>query len=202
MAGGSAKSNPPRPRKRVEAETATVMRRAKDGSAFTKCEACHKDVPVGLIDMHDCGMDSKIKKNLQAQVVEKVTEVMKTERKRAAPSSQKVTKAKKEKKPKDSTKRKRPPSAFFLFMDDFRKEFKEANPDNKNVALVAKEGGARWKSMNEEERKPYHDKANELKDMYENADKESGHEEGNEEEKVEKQCELEKEEEKSAEEEE
>ncbi|MQL92621.1 hypothetical protein Taro_025233 [Colocasia esculenta] len=35
-------------------------------------------------------------------------------------------------------------------MDDFRKEFKEANPEAKGVAMVAKEGGDKWKSMTEE----------------------------------------------------
>lgn len=31
---------------------------------FSVSEACKKDIPVGLVDMHDCGMDSKIKMNL------------------------------------------------------------------------------------------------------------------------------------------
>ncbi|KAJ0463620.1 putative chromatin remodeling & transcriptional activation HMG family [Helianthus annuus] len=53
--------------------------------------------------------------------------------------------AKKSKKERDPSKPKRPPTAFFLFMEDFRKTFKEANPDNKKVALVAKEGGEKWK---------------------------------------------------------
>ncbi|MFS7975699.1 putative chromatin remodeling & transcriptional activation HMG family [Helianthus anomalus] len=43
--------------------------------------------------------------------------------------------AKKSKKERDPSKPKRPPTAFFSFMEDFRKTFKEANPDNKKVAL-------------------------------------------------------------------
>ncbi|XP_078176547.1 high-mobility group box 6 isoform X2 [Carex rostrata] len=165
MAG--AKSNPPKPRKRVEAET---LKRARDGSAFTKCEACNKDVPVVLIDMHSCSLDSKIRQSLESQVVEKVVEAKKPEKKRSSPSSEKKeSSGKKAKKSKDSSKRKRPPTAFFVFMDDFRKEFKEANPDNKKVALVAKEGGEKWKSMTEEEKKPYIEKAAELKAEYEKA---------------------------------
>ncbi|KAG2266680.1 hypothetical protein Bca52824_073759 [Brassica carinata] len=53
---------------------------------------------------------------------------------------------------KDPNKPKRPPSAFFVFLDDFRREFKEANPNNKSVAAVGKAAGAKWKSMTEEVR--------------------------------------------------
>ncbi|KAM0942248.1 putative chromatin remodeling & transcriptional activation HMG family [Dioscorea sansibarensis] len=166
MAGASSRSsNPPRPRKRVEAETTSSLKRAKDGSAFTRCDGCNKDVPVVLIDMHSCSLDSKIRMNLEVQVVEKVTEVVKkpTERKRGASSEIKERKTKKEKKSKNPNLPKRPPTAFFLFMDDFRKEYKAANPDSKSVAAVAKEGGERWKSMTDEEKKVYVDKAAELK---------------------------------------
>ncbi|KAG1359540.1 high mobility group B protein 7 [Cocos nucifera] len=167
MAGASSKTNPPRARKRVEAETNT-LKRARDGSAFTRCEACNKDVPVVLIDMHSCSLDSKIRISLESQVVEKVADVKKpVERKRAAPADRKERKGKKEKKPKDPKAPKRPPTAFFLFMDDFRKEYKEAHPDSKSVSAVAKEGGEKWKSMTDEERKPYVDRATELKAEYE-----------------------------------
>uniref|UniRef100_G3MRW5 HMG box domain-containing protein n=1 Tax=Amblyomma maculatum TaxID=34609 RepID=G3MRW5_AMBMU len=165
MAGTSAKANPPRPRKRVEVDT---MKRARDGSAFTRCEVCNKDVPVVLIDMHSCSLDSKIRMNLEAQVVEKETEVKNkpVERKRAAPSENKERKVKKGKKNVNTNKPKRAPTAFFLFMDDFRKEYKELHPDNKSVASVAKEGGERWRSMTIEEKKPYTDRAAELKAEY------------------------------------
>ncbi|XP_052627124.1 HMG1/2-like protein [Lactuca sativa] len=67
---------------------------------------------------------------------------------------------------KDPNKPKRPASAFFVFMEDFRKQFKEDHPDNKSVAAVSdlpfcllsskllklcfkysvgKAGGAKWK---------------------------------------------------------
>ncbi|MCL7041356.1 hypothetical protein MKW94_007418, partial [Papaver nudicaule] len=62
----------------------------------------------------------------------------------------KPKKTKKEQKAKDPNAPKRPPTAFFAFMEDFRKEFKEANPDNKSVSVVAKEGGQKWKSMSDE----------------------------------------------------
>ncbi|KAL5993384.1 hypothetical protein ACLOJK_014308 [Asimina triloba] len=130
-------------------------------------DECNKDVPVGLIDMHSCSLDSKIKMNLEAQVVERVTEVKKpAERKRQASSESKQNKSKK-KKARDPNTPKRPPTAFFLFMDDFRKSYKEANPDSKSVSKVAKEGGEKWKSMTEEEKKPYLEKSAELKAEYE-----------------------------------
>ncbi|XP_077247170.1 high mobility group B protein 7-like isoform X2 [Tasmannia lanceolata] len=169
MAPSSSKSNPPRTRKRVEVES-TSLKRAKDGSAFTKCEACNKDVPVGLIDMHNCSLDSKIKMNLESQVVENVTEVKKPgERKKVGSSEVKGKKDKKEKKVKDPNMPKRPATAFFIFMDGFRKTFKEANPDEKSVAVVAKEGGEKWKSMTDEEKKPYLEVAAKRKAEYEKA---------------------------------
>ncbi|KAJ8625279.1 hypothetical protein MRB53_033809 [Persea americana] len=178
----ASKSNPSRARKRVEVET-TSLKRARDGSAFTRCEACNKDVPVGLIDMHSCSHDSMIKMNLEAQIVEKVTEVKRpAERKKAASSEPKAKNSKKEKKVKDPNMPKRAPTAFFLFMDDFRKEYKEANPDSKSVSTVAKEGGEKWKSMTDAEKKPYLEKSLELKAEYEKAMEK--YNAGNEEEQV------------------
>lgn len=181
MAKGSSKANPPRPRKRVEAD-ANTLKRARDGSAFTRCDACNKDVAVVLIDMHSCSLDSKIKMTLESQVVEKEVESTKPAEKKRAASTDKEKKPKKAKKSKESSGRKRPPTAFFLFMDDFRKSFKEANPDNKSVSLVAKEGGEKWKSMSEEEKKPYVERAAELKAEFKKAveDKQEGEEEAGE----------------------
>ncbi|KAA8541441.1 hypothetical protein F0562_025404 [Nyssa sinensis] len=165
MAGGASKSNPPTARKRVEVETSsTSLKRAKDGSAFARCEECNKDVPVVLIGMHNCSLEAKIKMNLEAQVVEKLTEAKKRPAEKKAKSTD--PKPKKGKKVKDPKMPKRPPTAFFLFMDEFRKSFKEANPDCKSVSMVAKECGEKWKSMTDEEKKPYLDRAAELKAEY------------------------------------
>lgn len=166
--GGSSQSNPPKARKRVEVDSAAAssLVRGKDGSAFARCEECNKDVPVALISMHSCGLDAKIKMNLEAQVVEKPAEVKKkpADRKRSSePKAKKAKIEKKSKKGKDANMPKRPATAFFLFMDDFRKTYKEANPDSKGVKEVAKQGGEKWKSMSDEEKKPYLDKASELK---------------------------------------
>ncbi|CAL4996045.1 unnamed protein product [Urochloa decumbens] len=159
MAGGKSTGNAARTRKRVEA---TVLKRSRDGSAFTRCEACNKDVPVVLIDMHSCSLDAKIRMTLEAQVVEKTVEVTaKADRKKPATKGGAANK---------DSKRKRTPTAFFLFLEDFRKEFKAANPDNKSVSTAAKEAGEKWRSMTDQEKKPYVDKATELKALAENGE--------------------------------
>ncbi|XP_020242778.1 HMG1/2-like protein [Asparagus officinalis] len=68
---------------------------------------------------------------------------------------------------KDPNKPKRPPSAFFVFMEGFRKEFKEKNPRNKSVAAVGKAGGERWKSLSDADKAPFQNKAEKLKAEYE-----------------------------------
>jgi high mobility group protein B1 len=70
---------------------------------------------------------------------------------------------------KDPNKPKRAPSAFFVFMDEFRKEFKEKNPKNKSVAAVGKAAGDRWKSLTDAAKAPYIAKANKLKAEYNKA---------------------------------
>ncbi|KAG2243362.1 hypothetical protein Bca52824_094782 [Brassica carinata] len=70
------------------------------------------------------------------------------------------------KKVKDPNKPKRPPSAFFVFLEGFRKEFNLANPDNKSVGAVGKAAGAKWKSMTTEDKAPYVAKAETKKTEY------------------------------------
>ena len=74
--------------------------------------------------------------------------------------------AKKEKAGKDPNKPKRPASAFFVFMEEFRKQFKEKNPHNKSVSVVGKAGGDKWKSLSEAEKAPYVAKAAKRKTEY------------------------------------
>nr|XP_016435049.1 PREDICTED: HMG1/2-like protein [Nicotiana tabacum] len=74
---------------------------------------------------------------------------------------------KKEKAIKTAGAPKRPPTAFFIFMADFRKSYKENFPDNKSVAVVGKAGGEKWKAMSESEKAPYVGKAAKLKAEYE-----------------------------------
>jgi len=68
---------------------------------------------------------------------------------------------------KDPNKPKRPPSAFFVFMEDFRVQYKQKHPNNKSVAVVGKAGGEKWKSLTDAEKVPYIEKAEKRKADYE-----------------------------------
>ncbi|KEH20353.1 putative chromatin remodeling & transcriptional activation HMG family [Medicago truncatula] len=68
---------------------------------------------------------------------------------------------------KDPNKPKRPPSAFFVFMSDFREQYKKDHPNNKSVAAVGKACGEAWKSMSEEDKAPYAARALKKKEEYE-----------------------------------
>ncbi|CAK9178311.1 unnamed protein product [Ilex paraguariensis] len=78
-----------------------------------------------------------------------------------------VKKGKTKKQAKDPNKPKRPPSAFFVFMEEFRKQFKEKHPNNKSVAAVGKAAGGKWKSLSDAEKAPYEAKAEKRKKEYE-----------------------------------
>ncbi|KAL6844919.1 hypothetical protein ACP4OV_025578 [Aristida adscensionis] len=67
---------------------------------------------------------------------------------------------------KDPNKPKRPPSAFFVFMEGFRKDYKEKHPNVKQVSVIGKAGGEKWKSMSEAEKAPFVAKAEKLKAEY------------------------------------
>ncbi|XP_047327414.1 HMG1/2-like protein [Impatiens glandulifera] len=68
---------------------------------------------------------------------------------------------------KDPNKPKRPPSAFFVFMEDFRKEYKEKHPKNKSVSVVGKAAGEKWKSLSDSEKVPFVEVAEKRKKDYE-----------------------------------
>ena len=68
---------------------------------------------------------------------------------------------------KDPNKPKRPASAFFVFMEEFRKQFNKENPNNKAVSAVGKAAGQKWKSMTEADKAPYVAKAEKRKADYE-----------------------------------
>ncbi|OIW09624.1 hypothetical protein TanjilG_28223 [Lupinus angustifolius] len=67
---------------------------------------------------------------------------------------------------KDPNKPKRPPSAFFVFMSEFREQYKKDFPENKSVANVSKAGGSKWKSMSDAEKAPYVARAEKKKEEY------------------------------------
>ncbi|XP_039052914.1 high mobility group B protein 3-like [Hibiscus syriacus] len=68
---------------------------------------------------------------------------------------------------KDPNKPKRPASAFFVFMEEFRVQYKKEHPKNKSVAAVGKAGGDKWKSLSDAEKVPYIAKAEKRKAEYE-----------------------------------
>lgn len=90
-------------------------------------------------------------------------------RKAAEKPAKKAAPAKKVKAGKDPNMPKRPPSAFFVFMEDFRKQFKEKNPNNKQVSVVGKAAGDKWKSMSAADKAPYEAKAAKRKTDYNKA---------------------------------
>ncbi|XP_074286464.1 uncharacterized protein LOC141611738 isoform X2 [Silene latifolia] len=75
--------------------------------------------------------------------------------------------AKKGRTAKHRKKPKRPPSAFFVFMEDFRVQYKQKHPNNKSVAIVGKAGGEKWKSLSDADKAPYVQKAEKRKVEYE-----------------------------------
>ncbi|EMS48945.1 hypothetical protein CFC21_083951 [Triticum aestivum] len=64
-------------------------------------------------------------------------------------------------------KPKRPPSAFFVFMSEFRQQYNAENPNNKSVANVSKAAGEKWRAMSDEDKAPYVEKAEQKKKDYE-----------------------------------
>ncbi|KAG6765436.1 hypothetical protein POTOM_029478 [Populus tomentosa] len=63
-----------------------------------------------------------------------------TESSKKRATKEKITK-------KDPNKPKRPPSSFFVFLEEFRKIYKQEHPNMKAVSAVGKAGGEKWKSM-------------------------------------------------------
>ncbi|KAG1367956.1 high mobility group B protein 14 [Cocos nucifera] len=62
-------------------------------------------------------------------------------------------KAKKRPAKDDARKPKKPPTAFFYYLEDFRKTFQQENPDVKSMRDIGKACGEKWKTMSFEEGK-------------------------------------------------
>ncbi|KAG2684798.1 hypothetical protein I3760_10G092300 [Carya illinoinensis] len=67
------------------------------------------------------------------------------------------TKHKKKNDKYDTNKPKKPPTAFFYFLEDFRKDFQEQNPNVKSMRDIGKACGEKWKTMTYEEKVQYYD---------------------------------------------
>ncbi|XP_061341235.1 high mobility group B protein 14 [Gastrolobium bilobum] len=85
--------------------------------------------------------------------------------------SRKKPKAKKKKNKQkiDAKKPKKPPTAFFYFLEDFRKEFQGLNPDVKSMRDIGKACGEKWKTMTYEEKVQYYDIATEKRAEFDRA---------------------------------
>ncbi|KAK9031108.1 hypothetical protein V6N11_032500 [Hibiscus sabdariffa] len=69
----------------------------------------------------------------------------------------------------DAKMPKKPPTAFFYFLEDFRKEFQEQNPDIKSMRDIGKACGEKWKTMTYEEKVKYYDIATEKRAEFDTA---------------------------------
>ncbi|KAK3102545.1 hypothetical protein FSP39_012087 [Pinctada imbricata] len=73
------------------------------------------------------------------------------------------------KSPADANKPKRPQSAYFCFLADFRVRMREKNIDHKEIIKMA---GEAWRTLGDEEKKPFEKQALEEQKKYEAALKE------------------------------
>ncbi|KAF8031100.1 hypothetical protein BT93_D0329 [Corymbia citriodora subsp. variegata] len=69
----------------------------------------------------------------------------------------------------DAKMPKKPPTAFFYFLEDFRKDYKEQNPDVISMRDIGKACGEKWKTMSYEEKVQYYDIANEKRREFDKA---------------------------------
>merc|ERR1712072_980420 len=74
-------------------------------------------------------------------------------------------KKKKSKKPKDKNAPKRPSSAYFLFMQENREEFKKENP-TAGIAQLGKIAGQKWRELSEVEKSSFVSQALKLREAY------------------------------------
>ncbi|XP_059669057.1 high mobility group B protein 14 [Cornus florida] len=84
-------------------------------------------------------------------------------------SAKPITTLKKKAMKIEATKPKKPPTAFFYFLEDFRKGFQEQNPDVKSMRDVGKACGEKWKTMTYEEKVHYYDIATEKRAEFDRA---------------------------------
>ncbi|CAH2059424.1 unnamed protein product [Thlaspi arvense] len=64
---------------------------------------------------------------------------------------------------------KKPPTAFFFFLEDFRKQYQEQNPEVKSMREIGKTCGEKWKTMTYEEKVKYYDIATEKREEFHRA---------------------------------
>ncbi|KAI3410315.1 HMG box domain-containing protein [Psidium guajava] len=69
----------------------------------------------------------------------------------------------------DAKMPKKPPTAFFYFLEDFRKDYQAQNPDIKSMRDIGKACGEKWKTMTYEEKVHYYDIGNEKRREFDKA---------------------------------
>lgn len=79
------------------------------------------------------------------------------------------TGGKRGKRPKDPNKPKRAPSAYFLFLADFREENRSKYQHDGGHKDLIRAAGEAWNNLSDEEKKPYNKKHQEEKKKYESA---------------------------------
>ncbi|XP_058196125.1 high mobility group B protein 14 isoform X2 [Rhododendron vialii] len=99
----------------------------------------------------------------------KPTEKTKKQRRPTSANDKPKTTPKKKAAKVDAKKPKKPPTAFFYFLEDFRKEFQEQNPDVKSMRDIGKACGEKWKTMTYEEKVQYYDIATEKRAEFDRA---------------------------------
>ncbi|OVA16465.1 High mobility group box domain [Macleaya cordata] len=94
------------------------------------------------------------------------TRASEKQKKPISPKKFKANPKKKIKKDGSNTPKK-PPTAFFFFLEDFRKAYQEQNPDVKSMRDIGKACGEKWKIMSYEEKVQYYDIATEKRAEFE-----------------------------------
>ncbi|XP_058095292.1 high mobility group B protein 14 [Magnolia sinica] len=69
----------------------------------------------------------------------------------------------------ERNKPKKPPTAFFYFLEDFRKVYQEEHPEVKSMRDIGKACGEKWKTMIFEEKVQYYDIATEKRAEFDKA---------------------------------
>lgn len=85
-------------------------------------------------------------------------------KRKGSPTKPKKERAKKAKKEGDGIKK--PSSAYIYFVSDYRLVLKKKGVDTSKVQDVAKQCGAAWKAMTDEEKAPYNEKYKEDRNRY------------------------------------
>jgi len=60
----------------------------------------------------------------------------------------------------------RPPTAYFMFLNTFRKDYKSRNPEVSGIKEMSQEAGEKWRAMDQDAKEPFEAKARAAKEYY------------------------------------